>query len=440
MTQPGLSLEGFTVGLVDAGRLKVVESPGRWDTWTLLDCIAEDPQTWDDLCLLWPRYAAGSPAVATLGQFPFEDVSRDELMRRLRSAPAWLVVDLQSRCLMAAGRLPGREPMGLHAASPWSPAPTRAATAPAADGCAQQSLWAGVPGWWSVQDQTDLDRLWAPKPVSAERPAANRELLWGEAMLQSVARMQIELAGGISRWSDYRLQLQEVWTREVHRRWLMQPCGELGGRAPRTCIVGGDAWIDQLSTRQLIRMGHGDPVVPLSTRLSTYADAPFGPLELQAYFHACRHTIQSGWNWLSERLSAGDAARLEERLTASLRQALGGWLEAERPDRPAAVRDVIAIERLRVPVLAEFDDPSEPEWGAACHLVAPGTIGSILVGSDLAELEVEGEFAFSRFVTRQQWEAEHQIGAVATQRAAVASWHRHPGPPASVGGSTNRCR
>ncbi len=417
MFEPGVSLEGFAIGLVDAERVRVIESPSRWDAWTLLDCIAEDPQTWSDLCLLWPRYSAGSPSVATLGQFPFQEVSRDELMRRLRSAPAWLVVDLPTRCLIAGGRLPCREL--------------------AVESDTAGNLWVGLPNWWSVFEQNDLDRVWAPKPVSVERPAASRDHLWGETMLRQVARMQIGLTSGTSQWLGRRPQLREGWTLEVHRRWLMQPCAELEGRSPRACLVGGHAWIEQISTRQLIRMGQGYPVVPISTELSTYADAPFGPLELQAYFHACRHTIDFGWSWLSERLSAGDVERGEERLTASLQQSLSDWLEAERPDRPA-VRDVIAIERLRVPVLAEFDDPSEPEWGAPCHLVPPGAIGSIMVGPDLAALELEGEFAFSPIATQQQWEAEHRTDPVATQRATVSGLRRHPGPPSLVGGSVPR--
>jgi len=91
-----------------------------------------------------------------------------------------------------------------------------------------------------------------------------------------------------------------------------------------------------------------------------------------------------------------------------------------------------------VPVLAEFDDPSEPEWGAACHLVPPGAIGSIIVGPDLAALELDGEFAFSPLATQQQWEAEHRTDPVATQRATVSGLRRHPGPPSLVGGSKPR--
>lgn len=429
----GECLEGFSVGLIDAERLRVIDSPRRWDAWTLLDCIAEDPRSWGDLCLLWPRYSGGSPSVATLGQFPLEEVSRDELVRRLEAAPAWLVIDLQRRWIAAGGRLPSRREPGSVAIA------AGAVSALSADVCGAPSHaagvpWVGLPPWWSVCDQIDVNRLWAPKPAPAERPSALREVLWGGAMLRELARMQVALLHGRVGGPDCQPEDWERLTIEVHRRWLMQPCDALAGRAPRECFTGGHEWIDQITTRQLIRMGRGYPVVPLSTQLSTYADAPFGPLELQSYFHACRSTIRSGWTWLSERLAVGDAERLEERLVANLKRSLEIWLASDRQHRPA-VCDLISTERLRVPVLAEFDDPHDSQWGAPCHLVPPGMIGSIMFAPDLTALEVDGEFAFSPLVTWQQWESggrepggreserrepERAVDRAVSQRSAVA--------------------
>jgi len=188
---------------------------------------------------------------------------------------------------------------------------------------------------------------------------------------------------------------------------------------PREMLHGAREWIEKLIEGQSHRFHRGIPFTGLPKDWDPTDTGPLGRSELCMYFTLCRTLVTTGWALLHEmRMDRAHLTREEriELLIADLKKIKDDWMASSYED-DVAPKVVIEYERRRVPrgqglVVDGFDEPgAKHELDCDCPIcdaMNDGLFGVGFVNFDGYNLEMDDEFAFSMYETREEWESERQ--------------------------------
>lgn len=375
---------------------------------TLIAVASEDPVTWEDIAAYWQRYRISSVPEFADG-LPIQSADWTEARAAIDQHECWVVIDLvQKRILTGRGfDLVGRD---------------EAYTMVDDSGQKLGPLSVHLPPWWELNEQTDASAVDRARDRAWSIPRVNREVLFGDALFGDLAARILDVvqskswrSSGARKNSNSRYK----FTVQVHRDWLMTPREDLGGKFPRQMLHGGHSWIDHLVTAQRLRLQHGGELVAIPTDVTGFDEAPMGSEEVVIYFDLCRELISAGWKWCIEnRIGSKDSAvdpSWKAQLATHLSDVKRQWL-ASPFEGGVSPQFIIECSRRRVqraagvPIAGMADCPPEKHIVDCdcpiCIMMAEGPFGPCFEGIDGHHLELDDEFAFSLYETREEWEEE----------------------------------
>jgi hypothetical protein len=196
----------------------------------------------------------------------------------------------------------------------------------------------------------------------------------------------------------------------IHARWLLTARSDLGGQSPRDVMLAHQDFIDfDLHTRSLQWSLQNEGPPCLAKDSFAYSFAAFGSHEWFLYYDLVRHLLYS----LFEMRATADGRQLEDtnELLAMLDQIKTDWLESPQPDLDGRM-PVILIdnERRRLPEALRPRDMIVDEDCPTCQMFAdePSPLGMGVGFWHLDGSNMDDDFAFSSFKTRQEWELENR--------------------------------
>jgi len=208
----------------------------------------------------------------------------------------------------------------------------------------------------------------------------------------------------------------------IHGRWLMTPRDDLRGQSPRDVLLARREFIDfDLHTRALqwSLLGEGPPC--LAEQTFAYRFAGFGTHECVVYYDLVRHLL---WSALTcQRFSSGDlspqistpmltdASCNSDGIDAEiawLEKIKTNWLENPQPDYDGRTpANIIENERRRLPLALSNREMIVDEDCYTCVMMANDpNMGPAFWHLDGSHMD--DDFAFSDFLTREEWEAENR--------------------------------
>ncbi len=379
--------------VMDRNLIRVFSPLNDVDALALQGCSAEDPATWEDVALIWPRYKFDPENTEFADGLPSRLVSLTEAVRLLTDAPAWFVLDLDGRRVLTGGQFPL---LRLRHSLIGEGGETTHITV--------------LPPWWELLQHVVPDTILGPRSTPLIIPDPRRDVLWGSVLCSFFAdRMLALIHSGEdwvgTDWEDEPCGRSEL-TLSVHRDWLMTPRTELNGGIPRDCLHIGKEWISDLVDGQTFRVYRNEAPVPIPEELSTFDSAAMGRHEVVLYFEACRETIEAGWLWLLEdesRIRSRDASK---QLAIAMEGFLASWRVSpfegeESPD------EIIRCERVRIPMVSVGGPMMDCDC-PICQMMASESFGPSIRSFDGHSLDMDDDFAFSIHPTREAWEAQQR--------------------------------
>ena len=208
----------------------------------------------------------------------------------------------------------------------------------------------------------------------------------------------------------------------IHARWLMTPRDELRGQSPREILLAKREFIDfDLHTRELQWSLQGEGPPCLAEHSFAHRFAGFGTHECVVYYDLVRHLL---WNALScQRFGSGDSSPQISTLMLTgadcdndgiegelsrLEKIKTNWLENPQPDYDGRTpANIIDNERRRLPLALSRREMIIDEDCDTCMMMANDpTMGPGFWHLDGSHMD--DDFAFSDFLTREEWEAENR--------------------------------
>ncbi|HEV7684882.1 MAG TPA: hypothetical protein VGO68_22420 [Pyrinomonadaceae bacterium] len=191
----------------------------------------------------------------------------------------------------------------------------------------------------------------------------------------------------------------------IHARWLLTPRADLRNQSPREVLLAKQDFIDfDLHTRSLqwSLQNEGPPCLAVDS--FAYRFAGFGTHEWVIYYDLVRLMISS-------LVSRGPGSRQLQEEIARLEQIKTAWLESPQPDFDGHVPAIlIDNERKRLPqamhahdMIIDDDCPICQAFGDESSPLGMGVGFWHLDGS-----EMDDDFAFSHYQTREEWDAANQ--------------------------------
>ena len=191
----------------------------------------------------------------------------------------------------------------------------------------------------------------------------------------------------------------------IHARWLLTPRSDLRNQSPREVLLAKQDFIDfDLHTRSLqwSLQNEGPPCLAVDS--FAYRFAGFGTHEWVIYYDLVRLMISS--------LAGSDtrSGQVQEHI-ARLEQIKTGWLESPQADFDGHIPAIlIDNERKRLPqamlphdMIIDDDCPVCQAFGDETSPLGMGVGFWHLDGS-----QMDDDFAFSPYQTREEWEAENR--------------------------------
>ena len=240
----------------------------------------------------------------------------------------------------------------------------------------------------------------------------------------------------------------------IHARWLLTPRADLRGQSPRDVMLAKQDFIDfDLHTRSLQWSEQDEGPPCLSPDSFAYRFAGFGTHEWIIYYDLVRHLLWSApTRALQPACPAGDPAsrsfgradvstparlprrgphlsphaspdtlnpqdhetlipRDRETFIADLNQLKSGWLEQPNPDYEGRIPGILMDnERKRLPIALRPRDMIIDDDCPVCQMFGDETSphGRGVGFWHLDGCNMDDDFAFSFYKTRQEWEAENR--------------------------------
>lgn len=243
---------------------------------------------------------------------------------------------------------------------------------------------------------------------------------------ECVAGQQSE--GSEERTSGADDLIQEAVANEIsaiHARWLMTTRDDLRGQSPRDVLLAKREFINfDLHTRELQWSFQGEGPPCLDQQSPAYRFAGFGTHECVIYYDVVRHLLWSALENLrptsTSRVdtvsSTADRNRVQpanelldiEAEIARLEQIKTDWLENPQQDFSGRTpANTIENERRRLPLVLGRREMIIDEDCDTCMMMANDpTMGPGFWHLDGSHMD--DDFAFSDFLTREEWEAENR--------------------------------
>lgn len=189
--------------------------------------------------------------------------------------------------------------------------------------------------------------------------------------------------------------------RDIHRRWLTIPRGDLLEMAPRDWLLARRELIDRdLQDRfeQWNQLGECPPGLSRDSR--AFRLGGFGTNEIVVYYDLCRELIHDCWQRLRQDR---DVDLLRE--TARLENKRRLWLATPQEDfNGYAPAEIIERERQRLPLSVSGEEAMADCDCPLCQMMAEsGPVFWNLDGSHMDE-----DFAFSFCRTHDEWESDQR--------------------------------
>jgi hypothetical protein len=250
-----------------------------------------------------------------------------------------------------------------------------------------------VPGDWIFLDSVDTYSAVAKRrrgERAAVPPLDARPVLYG-AITEFVVR-ECRAA---------RESNREDPVAEIHAKWLTTPRDDLRGVPPREILLMKREDIDrdmQFREAQWSRLRK--PALCLKKDSHAYRFAGFGTHEIVIYYDLVRMLIANCWEGTrqEEEISTPDAiARLE--------QVKAEWLDSPDPEHGGKSPScLIEFERIRLPWVSSEEDFEYDDDCPLCQAMSEGDFGPGFWHLDGCNMD--DDFAFSLYRTREEWEAE----------------------------------
>lgn len=201
--------------------------------------------------------------------------------------------------------------------------------------------------------------------------------------------------------------------REIHARWLMTPRDELRGQSPRNALFAKQDFLSRdLQDRETQWSFQGSCPPTLAPESHAYRFAGIGTHEWVNYYYLLRHLLWSCHDRVKSQaveradwptLSLGDFLTIEVPRLAGLRDR---WLDTPNRELSAGPpREVNDDERRRMPQAMSGHDAIIDDDCPLCQMSADG------LGLGFWHLDgcnMDDEFAFSDFRTREEWEEQQR--------------------------------
>lgn len=380
--------------VIDHESVRIMSPLNDVDALALQGCAAEDPATWDDVAIVWPRYKFHPENTEFADGFPIRETSLDDAITLLADAPAWFVLDLIQRRVFTGGHFPL---LRLRHTPINEDGPLTHITV--------------LPPWWELLQHVAPDTICSLRSTPLVIPNPRRDLLWGSALTRCFAERMLSLIQSGEEWigTDWKDRPcgRRDLTLSVHRDWLMTPHAELNGGIPRDCLHIGKDWISDLADGQTFRVYQNEAPVPISVELSTFESAAMGRHEVVLYFDACREMIDAGWLWLLEDQRRIEGADAWQKLAKAMDEFLADWRMSpfEGGESP---EEVIHCERIRIPLVHERGSQMIDCDCPICEMMASESFGPTICHFDGHSLDLDDDFAFSIHATREAWEAQQK--------------------------------
>ncbi len=401
------------VAIIEANRCWYSAAMDEDTALTLFAVASEDPSTWDDIALLWPRYR--TPVVPEFASgLSLHASDQKTIQQAITETDRWLVIDLPRKRIVSGRDFleVGRDQAFVMKVDD--------------DGSQHWPLSIHLPPWWELHEQVSAELVDRDRERPIEVPRPNRTVLYGDALVHDLAGRVLDVVDS-DRWRSSDAPIDErrryEFTLMVHRDWLMTPRDDLGGKSPRGMLHGATGWIEHLSWAQRIRFEDGGPIVAVSDQLTGFDDVPMGREEICVYFDLCRELISAGWFWACDakdgRATVAQRNRDVQQMTLAeyLADVQANWLR-EPFEEGSPPRFILECSRRRVPRGAGVEIVGMTERESEqheldcdcpiCEMMADGLFGVGFTAIDGHHLELDNEFAFSLWETHQEWELEQR--------------------------------
>ena len=201
--------------------------------------------------------------------------------------------------------------------------------------------------------------------------------------------------------------------REIHSRWLMTPRDELQGQSPRDVLFAKQDFLSWDMQDRETQWSFQERCPPTLDRAShAYRFAGIGTHEWVNYYYLLRHLLWSCHDQVREQaakradwpmLSPGDFFTSEVPRLEGVREE---WLDTPSRDLSGRTpREVNDDERRRMPAAMSGHDAMIDDDCPLCQMMADG-LG--LMFWHLDGCNMDDEFAFSHFRTREEWEEQQR--------------------------------
>ncbi|MCA9168754.1 MAG: hypothetical protein KDB23_13860, partial [Planctomycetales bacterium] len=386
MTPPNCSSPEFlTAVIIDETHVRIIDSLEQSDAITLQHCVWEDPASWNDIGLVWPRYVIDDDGAQTLDSLPFRLTPLTDAVHDLHAAVNWLAIDLVEKRVFTSWSYSDDDESAVET---------------------RENLHGRAP-WWEIHLKASPRDLLSQRELAPQTPEPHRDILWGPPFVRYVADqllaayLRMRLQHGPER--SKQIYYEKIG---IHRDWLMTPRDDLHGKTPREILHAGKDWHMTLVDRQYY-LGYGDEF-PLPDEFSTLPQSPIGYREFIMYFDGCRELLDWGWQWLDDNAEVAQLTNAADLLGEELSNFLTSWLA--RPldglDWLSAAK-VIECDFRRVPVLRHGGhQPIDPDC-PICEMLAANHREPTRIDFDGHQLELDDEFAFSTTSDREEWNLEH---------------------------------
>ncbi|MFO0941296.1 MAG: hypothetical protein U0930_11055 [Pirellulales bacterium] len=253
---------------------------------TLIATLSDDPSSWSDIELLWPRYC--TPVVvkeASEWQWSSIEVAKSAII--LSEYVDWVFVDLDQKRLVTS------ETLGLNGSN--------CVFDLFRDDCEHQRwpLSIHLPPWREVLPGGTLSYLKLTRQQQAKPILVDRDFLFGPRLIEFIAGRVVDVVGKPFHRKAVVQNTKKLYVQTVaiHRDWLMTLRRELDGMSPRQLVHGAHDWLERVVQGQTLRALAGLPLVAFSRKLPCYQTAPMGAEEVIIYFDFCRHLIEFSWSF-----------------------------------------------------------------------------------------------------------------------------------------------
>ena len=246
-------------------------------------------------------------------------------------------------------------------------------------------------------------------------PLDTRAILYGQPLLEFIANAVTEGSGS------------EAAT-VIHIRWLMSARDDLQGKTPRQVLLERQDFIDyDLHTRsmQWSLLGEGPPCLAMES--FAYCFSGFGTHEWVIYYDLIRHLLYKAFDHFQQ--TSGDKLSFVGQEIGRLEEIKRDWLETPQPEyggRTPAI--LIQNERRRLPITISGRELIIDENCPVCQMMAADSeLGHDVTFWHLDGSHMDEDFAFSPFLTREEWEVDRREWKAFTEKFNREWEERHHG-------------